>query len=98
MSKLSKFADDSKLGKTVSSLEDVESLQEVLDKLYSWSETWQMQLNVDKCSVIHLGHNNRQYNYKLGDKQLRSSQSERDLGIIIDSSMKFSEHCGHIVK
>ena len=34
--KLSKFADDSKLGKTISSFVDAQSLQDDLDKLHSW--------------------------------------------------------------
>ena len=48
-----------------------------------------MQFNIDKCSVIHLGKGNQQTNYKLGGKQLRSSECEKDLGVLVDSSMKF---------
>jgi ribonucleases P/MRP protein subunit RPP40 len=44
------------------------------------------------------GIKNRQYNYKLGDSELKKSVKERDLGIIVDSSMKFSEQCSAAVK
>ena len=57
-----------------------------------------MQFNIDKCSVIHLGKGNQQTNYKLGGKQLRSSECEKDLGVLVDSSMKFSEHCNEVAK
>ena len=98
LSKLSKFADDSKLCKNVQNDNDREALQQDLDKLDQWSQKWQMQFNADKCSVIHLGHKNRQYNYKLGNHELKKSVKERDLGVIVESSMKWSEQCNAAVK
>ena len=98
ISKLSKFADDSKLCKNVCLENDRDILQRDLDRLNEWSQQWQMQFNVDKCSVIHLGHKNKQYNYKLGDKELKKSVKEKDLGVVVDSKMKFSEQCSVAVK
>lgn len=57
-----------------------------------------MKFNADKCSVIHLGNKNEQCNYKLGNHELKKSVTERDLGIIVDSSMKWSEQCNAAVK
>jgi ribonuclease P/MRP protein subunit RPP40 len=49
--------------------------------------------------VIHLGRkNNNKYTYKLGDKNLLISNKERDLGVIVDSSMKFHEQCNTAIK
>ena len=79
ISKISKFADDTKLGKSVSTLEDCQYLQKDLDSLHNWSLEWQMEFNADKCSIIHLGHNNLQYKYSLGEKDLNSSPCKRDL-------------------
>ena len=98
ISKIGKFADDTKMCKAVSSSQDIEILQSDLNSLHKWSNDWQMQFNVDKCSVIHVGHNNKLSNYKLGNSDLKSSDSERDLGVIMDSSMKFSEQCNTVVK
>lgn len=98
VSKLLKFADDSKMCKNVQKTNDFELLQQDLDRLHEWSKDWQMQFNTDKCSVIHVGSGNSKHNYKLGDVVLRSSDSERDLGVIVDSSMKFSEQCNKAVK
>jgi ribonuclease P/MRP protein subunit RPP40 len=98
ISKLSKFADDSKLCRNVSTSSDRDVLQEDLDKLNEWSHKWQMQFNVDKCSVIHLGSKNMNFKYKLGNSELKSSIQERDLGVIVDNSGKWSEQCSVAVK
>ena len=42
--------------------------------------------------------NNQHHKYKLGDKSLKSSVKEKDLGIIVDDKMKFSEQCSAAVK
>ena len=52
-----------------------------------------MLFNVDKCSVLHLGYNNKKYDYKWGCDDIRSSAAEKDLGIVIDRSGKSSEQC-----
>jgi hypothetical protein len=98
ISKLGKFADDTKMCKGIRSAEDVVKLQKDLDKLSKWSLDWQMQFNTDKCSVIHVGKNNSQSQYSLCDKILKASKRERDLGIVIDDSLKFSEQCNTAVK
>ena len=93
VSKLGKFADDSKVCKNVNNSIDADNLHKDLDKLYEWSLKWQMQFNVDKCSVVHFGHKNAHNTYKLGNQQLKSSVNEKDLGVIVDSTGKFSEQC-----
>jgi len=50
-----------------------------------------MLSNVDnKCTVLHMGYNNNEYDYKLGDNVIKSSATERDLGVVIDRTGKFS--------
>ena len=45
ISKLNKFADDSKLCKSVSFDGNRDGLQQDLDKLSEWSQQWQMKFN-----------------------------------------------------
>ena len=97
LSSLGKFADDSKLMKSICSNEDVNSVRNDLKILESWAEAWQMEFNVNKCSVIHLGKNNPGADYRLFDKQLTVSDKERDLGIIVDNKLKFDEQCDTVV-
>jgi len=98
LSKIGKFADDTKMSKCVNSLRDAEVLRDDLKKLYEWSRSWQMQFNKDKCVVMHIGRKNNKFEYKLGDTVLTKSVQERDLGIIVDNRLKFSEQCNVAIK
>jgi len=51
-----------------------------------WSSDWQMKFNTGKCTVMHLGRNNMASQYKLNDKKMKESESERDLDVIIDKN------------
>ena len=53
-----KFADDAKVFSEVSSLDEVANLQSDLDKLYKWSEDWQMLFNALMCTFMHIGYKN----------------------------------------
>ena len=92
-----KFVDDSKLGKSLSSNEDVECLRRDLTNLEKWSNDWQMDLNTDKCAVMHLGRTNPSSQHVLNDKHLKELEKERDLGIIVDRNLIISEHCNKVV-
>jgi ribonuclease P/MRP protein subunit RPP40 len=97
ISKIGKFADDSKLGKSINSAADDSLLAHDLSKLVEWSDQWQMTFNAEKCAVMHLGKNNNQHQYRLGNDILKSSVNERDLGVIVDRTMKFSEQANSAV-
>jgi len=60
---LLKFADDRKLFGKVQSELDRACLQQDLQRLLDWSREWQMQFNVEKCKVMHIGGANRKYRY-----------------------------------
>ena len=92
-SKLSKFADDTKMCRTSNNDKEAATLQNDLHKIYQWSLDWQMLFNIDKCVVIHAGNNNKRYNYTMGDSEIRKSTKERDLGIMVESSGKVTEQC-----
>lgn len=92
-SKISKFADDTKLGGKALTSEDCEVIQSDLDKLSAWSRKWLLEFNKDKCKVMHVGYNNKKYNYSLQGRNLIKSSEEKDLGIKITSDLKSSVQC-----
>ena len=53
------FSDDSKLLSVVNVPEESLSLQNNLDRVCKWSNTWGMKLNFSNCKVMHFGKNNQ---------------------------------------
>ena len=54
-SKVLKFADDVKVLRTVESGQDQDAFQLDLEKMFKWSEDWQMKFNLTKCKIMHTG-------------------------------------------
>ena len=48
------FANDVKIFGPVTTPQQRHSLQSGIDQLISWADLWQLPLNIDKCSVVHL--------------------------------------------
>ena len=99
-SSLMLFADDTKIYRCILSTEDAENLQADLNTLSQWSTTWQLPFNVDKCKVLHFGQKNlsRQYTmYSLGKDKPITAVEEKDLGILFDKKMRFSNHMKYCI-
>ena len=53
----------------------------------------EIQLNIQKCKVMHCGSSNPKFKYKMHREELQTTDTERDLGITITSDLKPSTHC-----
>ncbi|CAM5085619.1 unnamed protein product [Eretmochelys imbricata] len=95
---LIKFADDTKLGGIASLESDRDIIQEDLDDLLNWSNSNRMKFNSEKCKVMHLGINNKNFSCKLGTHQLEVTEEEKDLGVLVDHRMTMSSQCDVAVK
>ena len=96
--KISKFANDTKMGINADSDAAVKQLQEDLRKVGEWSKKWQMPFNLDKCKIMHIGHKNKNEKYELLGKEIESVQQEKDLGVVITNDLKSSNQCIEAVK
>jgi len=47
------FADDCLLYRVINSMEDTIRLQEDLNRLSEWADTWQLRFNITKCYTMH---------------------------------------------
>ena len=95
---LKKFADDTKWAMVVESEQDKLLFQRGLDNLMQWSIEWQMLFNVDKCHIIHIGRKNQGFEYSMGDRPLEVVDFEKDVGVIIDNTLKPSLQCAKAAK
>ena len=86
------FADDAKVYRKIQNINDTTSLQHDLNNMFDWSQKWQLPFNETKCKCLHLGRANQRNNYTMNDHTLESVTEEKDLGVIIDSSLKFHKH------
>ncbi|KAG7166732.1 RNA-directed DNA polymerase from mobile element jockey-like 30 [Homarus americanus] len=87
-SDISKFADDTKIGRQINSGQDANALQEDLNKLQGWSEKWQMKFNTSKCSVLNIGRTNTYNVYSLNNINLEKSTCERDRGVLVSPDLR----------
>ena len=97
-SQLLMFADDIKLYRTIRSSEDCLVLQNDINILLDWSKRWLLSFNILKCKVLHIGNAPYTGNYTIAGIQLELLDNIRDLGIQIDSKLKFHIHTDMVVK
>ena len=93
------FADDISLYSQVSCYDDCLQLQSDLSSIYQWSLRWQLQLNPRKCEAINISNKRSSINidYYIGSHLVSWSQKVKYLGIIINSKLKWNDHCQYVV-
>ena len=96
------FADDSKVYSEIRSQEDVDRLQKGIDDMVEWSDKWLMRFNSKKCKILHLGKNNPNNVYHIGEgnerRQLETTVCEKDLGVNVDPLLNFEQHINLVCK
>jgi len=99
------FADDFKLGVVYPNVGHAQhssvSLQQDLDSVSRIGRSWNLKLNADKCVAMRFGKRNvdsvSSVGYFVEGKALRFVSSYRDLGVVIDSSLRFHAHVNVVV-
>ena len=93
------FADDCLLYRVINGVEDTNRLQEDLNKLSEWANTWQLKFNVSKCTVICCTRCLTPFThvYILNNCTLNVSDQHTYLGVIIHKLLSWSPHISDIV-
>ena len=90
------FADDTRAAMAIRSADDTANLQQVLNKIYEWSEENNTSLNDKKFEGLRLGQNEQikaetHYTTPLG-KTIESKKVVKDLGVWLADDCTFNEH------
>lgn len=98
-SKFSKFADDLRLRKLISSPVDCQDLQDDINNIYAWSLENSLSFNINKCVILTFSRrlNPISWNYTMNNCQLNRVTEIMDLGIFFDEHLDFGSHIINIV-
>lgn len=95
------FADDAKIFGRVNTIRQAETVQTSLNNAVDWARIWKMNYHLKKCKHLHIGNHDINYQYKMETEQesiiVEKVTTEKDLGVTIDTSLKFSEHINNKV-
>jgi hypothetical protein len=54
------------MGCGVDTEEEADVLRRDIGRLQRWAGKWQMMFITEKCSVMHMGKNNKEFQYEMG--------------------------------
>lgn len=57
-----------------------------------------MTFNTIQCRVLHSGHNNPTWWYRLGEGWLESCPAEKDPGVLVNSHPSVGQRCARVAK
>ena len=92
--KIKLYADDIKIYLEIANDLDTIEQQRSIDRLAAWSKTWQLSLSVGKCFHIRYGLtlNKNLSLYNVNGFALNTVTELRDLGVMMDSRLNFTNH------
>ena len=92
------FADDLKIYSNYDLRSGIQDLSAAINNFHSWCEIWQLSIAKNKCSVCHIGSNNAQKLYTVDNYPIEKVDTIRDLGVHVDSKLKFDKHIAFTVR
>ena len=92
------FADDIKLYTEFSTTISPQHLQTHLDLINQWSITCQLLNSHSKCNILVLGRRALNQLFSISDVTVPTVDFNLDLGVTVDSDLKFTTHITNIVK
>ena len=89
----------SQMFRTIKTIDDFHRLQQdILNVLSEWTKKWQLKFNISKCNWLHLGQPHRFGEYTIDGTTITFCNVVKDLGVQLDSQLKFHDHTTTITK
>lgn len=92
------FADDCLLFNEITCQQDQITLNSNLQKILTWCERWDMQLNIDKTVFMKITKkiNKLSFTYNLASMPLTEVDEYKYLGVIITNNLSWNSHISHL--
>lgn len=98
-SRITKLTDDIQLFKAVKTKQGLRRASErPLHIRGEYGSKWQKLFLVSKCKVMHVDPKYPNYSYKLMGSEQAATDEERDVGVMVNSSIKMPIKCASTVK
>jgi len=93
------FADDLKIFKSITAIQDIQNLQLDLRALVDWSVLNSLPLNIKKRKVVTFTRTRNPIPalYNIQGEQLEQVHTIRDLGVLMDGKLGHSQHLQKMV-
>ena len=91
------FADDFKLVFSCSNSSHISSVQEDVNNFIANANSWGLSINISKCVILNFGYRNTD-TFFIGPDPLLDSSESRDLGVTVDTSLKYHSHVQSITQ
>ena len=92
------YADDLKLFRVISCLNDRFVLQSAINEVMLWSKTWMLPLSLEKLAYHHIGSRFDNHTYNCDSCIIRQVCCVKDLGVFFSDTLVFREHINNIYK
>ena len=80
------------IGRNIRSDSNKNALQRDLDSMSEWVVRWQMESNIDKCTVVYLDGENQHHRYALRDVYLSKNRTLRKIWGYLLAQISVREH------
>ena len=94
------FAGDTIIYRKINTTDDCRTLQQDLNCLEKWEETWQMAFHPDKCKTFRVTRslNLVEFAYAIRDQNLDTAQHVKYLGVTLSNNLSWKQHIHNITE